>query len=168
MEASWTRLGASWAQDGKIIPTWGPLGGLLDASWRPLGAFPGARGAELGENNGRTARPATLFLAHSKAPGHEKRRRVGQNCLADGVWFPWGPLINRFHRFRSRRKGPGHASRSSAVADCMFQPRDHGETIPRAGTPPGSYSQPESLERCCCWSQGGKKTMKKYNFLVSG
>ena len=92
LEASWRPLGHVLAHLGRKTGRSSQLGGLLEASWTRLGGLlersQGARGPELGEKDGRTAPPGILFLAHSKAPGHEKRRRVGQKCMADGVLFP--------------------------------------------------------------------------------
>ena len=121
LEASWRPLGHVLAHLGRKTGRSSQLGGLLEASWTRLGGLlersRGAGGRKRGGESPRGIPSGTLFLAHSKAPEHEKRRRVCQKCMADGIMFPWAPLINRFHRFRSRRKGPGHASRSSAVAD---------------------------------------------------
>ena len=110
LEASWRPLGHVLAHLGRKTGRSSQLGGLLEASWTRLGGLlersrgPGER--KRGEGHW-TGSPATLFLACSKAPGPPKGRRVVQKCMADRVMVPWGPLIDRFHRFRSRRKAPG-------------------------------------------------------------
>ena len=111
--------GPTWARK------WGPNGPRngpkSDATLNRIleGTGEEARGggeAGKGRNPKRTGAPGSSFFAHSKAPPRKTHGRgVKKRLLAEAL-FPWGPLINRFHRWKE----------GSSTAPGSRQPRQRG------------------------------------------